>query len=93
MLVGSSTNTLVGKIFLKIKIGKYLGNFYREMLGNKLVFNSMGVDSYFPCWLILSAQNLYKIKTDLACNGVCLNGNYCQIRRNSPPIRYEILAK
>ena len=36
MLVGSSTNTLVGKVFLKIRISKYLGNFYREMLGNKL---------------------------------------------------------
>lgn len=44
MLVGSSTNTLVGKVFLKIRISKYLGNFYREMLGNKLVFNSMGID-------------------------------------------------
>ena len=43
-MVGSSTSTLVGKVFLEIRISKYLGNFYRETLGRKLVFNNMGVD-------------------------------------------------
>ena len=68
MLVGSSTNTLVGKVFLKIRISKYLGNFYREMLGNKLVFTSMGIDPSAPLgtgcqWSLTSWKEI----TDTVC--------------------------
>lgn len=41
MLVDSS---VCCRVFLEIRIRKYLGNFYRELLGNKSKFNGMSVD-------------------------------------------------
>lgn len=45
------------QVFWERRASKYLGNFYKEMLGNKSVFNGAGVDD----WKMFSSRFIFPV--------------------------------